>query len=194
MINKQHKPNMRYRAIVRDKLVRQKLYTDRVSIKQEIMSDEPYKVDIGYKASRRFSKYVKKHFNHQKTINAFRGFVFAYKGKSVRLLGFEFNNLGTYWYIPFAFLSGVYCCDTKRYDLIQNLKKGQTILPNEEMCSMFPGLFKINKPYKITNDILTIYYSFNTEADLVSLTKYIIFQQCKMIYRKKNEKQRYKNY
>lgn len=119
---------------------------------------------------------------------------FVYSGiRQVTLIGLEFNNLGTYFYLPEDSITAVLDLDTKKWTALPNFYKGMRFKPNEEMLKVYPGMFKPNETYKITNDVLTIYYSFKERKDLTKLALYLIFQQVKTIYRKKHEKQRYKS-
>lgn len=119
---------------------------------------------------------------------------FTYNGiRQVILTGLEFNDLGTYFYLPEDSITAVWDLDAKKWTTLHDFYKGMRFKPNEELLKLYPGMFKPHKTYKITNDVLTIYYSFKERKDLTKLALYLIFQQVKMIYRKKHEKQRYKN-
>lgn len=121
-------------------------------------------------------------------------FSFTYSGaRQVSLIGLEFNELGTYFYLPEDSITAVWDLDKKKWTTLPDFYKGMRFKPNEEMLKVYPGMFKPHKTYKITNDVLTIYYSFKERKDLTKLALYLIFQQVKMIYRKKHEKQRYKS-
>ena len=160
--------------------------------------NEPEVITLDSKTIRRYKKYRNdclrnKRAKHKRCFNGFDGFNFVYNNKSVELIGFEFNDLGVYWYIPKLYLKAQYCCELNKYILPHEFKEGQTLIPDEDLSSLFPSMFKRNKRYEITNKILTIYYSFESKKDLLNLTKYILFDQTKMIYRKKYERQRNKN-
>ena len=77
---------------------------------------------------------------------------------------------------------------------LKDFYNGMRFKPDESLVRLFPRMFKPNQIYKITNEVLTIYYSFENKNDLLNLTKYLLFQQVRMIYRKKNENKRNKNY
>jgi hypothetical protein len=119
---------------------------------------------------------------------------FTYSGiRQVALTGLELNDLGTYFYLPEDSITAVWDLDKKKWTTLPDFYKGMRFKPNEEMLKVYPGMFKPHKTYKITNDVLTIYYSFEERKDLTKLALYLVFQQVKMIYRKKHEKQRYKS-
>lgn len=114
--------------------------------------------------------------------------------KQIILYGLEFNDLGTYFYIPDTQIKAVYDVDKNKYVCLKGFYNGMRFKPDESLVRLFPRMFKPNRIYKITNEVLTIYYSFENENDLLNLTKYLLFQQVRMIYRKKNENKRNKNY
>ena len=124
-----------------------------------------------------------------------RNISFKYnESKQIILYGLEFNNLGTYFYIPDTQIKAVYDIDKNKYVCLKGFYNGMRFKPDESLVRLFPRTFKPNQIYKITNEVLTIYYSFENKNDLLNLTKYLLFQQVRTIYRKKNENKRNKNY
>lgn len=147
------------------------------------------------KTVKRLKTNITKLFGRRVVSGIPRNISFKYnKSKQVILYGLELNNLGTYFYVPDTQIKAVYDIDKNKYVCLKDFYNGMRFKPDESLVRLFPRMFKPNQIYKITNEVLTIYYSFENKNDLLNLTKYLLFQQVRMIYRKKNENKRNKNY
>ena len=123
----------------------------------------------------------------------FIGFDLKIVNNKTALIGLELNNLGTYFYIPECSEGAIWSITDKKYITLNDLREGIEFYPNTHMCFCYPNIFHIHEKCKITNQILKIYYDCKDKDQLQKMIKYIIFQQAKMIYRKKHEKQKFKN-
>ena len=163
--------------------------------------DEPEKIQLDSKTMRRYKRYMKK-IVFRKTVRLkpshFTGFSFEYdftpKEKRVVLLSMNINNYCCDFIIPKGYVKGVYNYTLKKWDIIDNLKKGDRFSVDESLFRMYPTFFKAKEIYTLTDDIRIIYYKFDNKQDLLRLTKHILFQQIKMIYRYQNVSKKYKNH
>jgi len=162
--------------------------------------DEPEKIQLDSKTMQRYKRYMKKIVSRKTSglkPTHFTGFNFEYdftpKEKRVVLLSMNINNYGCDFIIPKGYVKGVYNHRLKRWDIINNLKKGDKFLVDETLYRMYPSFFKANEIYTLTDDIQIIYYKFNNKQDLLRLSNHILFQQIKMIYRYQNVSKKYKN-
>ena len=164
--------------------------------------DEPEPIKLDSKTMSRYRRYMK-FIVSKKTCSLkprqFGGFNFEYdltnpKDKRVVLLALKINNYACDLVIPKGYVRGIYIERLKKWEVIGNLKKGDRFQVDESLYRLFPSLFKANKMYTLSDDIQIIYYSFSDKQDLLRLTKHILFQQIKMIYRyQKNVSKKYKN-
>ena len=164
-----------------------------------VVLDEPEITYIDAKTMRRYKRYRK--FISSKRTNSvkpkqFEGFRFEYddEKKNVLLLSLKIDDYECDLVIPKKYTKGVYNVKKREWCLITDLKKGDTFRVDESLYRLFPTFFKSNKTYKLSDDIQIIYYSFENKKDLLRLTKHILFQQIKMIYRyQRNAKKAIKN-
>lgn len=167
----------------------------RSSVYEEYFTEDRIIVRFDRKTHRRLTNYYRKVYSGIKRSIIPISCIFKFAGvRKVEITGIEVDNLGTYLLIPTDSITAVWDIDKKKYTTLPNFYNGMRFKPDDEMCKNYPTLFRPNEVHKITNDILTIYYSFKDKKDLEKFAKHLVFQQSKCIYRKKNEEQKHTNH